>query len=333
MFLAIAVAALLPASSFEHVPPGSAVEGEPLRLTGRMQRDARVVVHYRAAGGREGAPTYEASDVLRTREGEFVLELPAARVAPPGLEYYVSADDQPVFATPEDPYFVTVVSPDEARWSAAALRAHESHRSLARVRGEWVDFGSRTVAGHDGELDDHYWRLEGDYAYSLYRTIYTIRIGGGVLRSSTFIGASAEPVDPGLDYGFAEVRWRLGESVFLDTRGLLGADKTGFQPGGAATLLLGKPEGVYVALGGEVTGRAGEEGFLALHWDTIRAVPMTARVALSDFPSSERPTGVRLGFDASHAFGPLTLTAQLGYQARDIHAGGLTFGLGAEHAF
>src|SRR5207245_10320663 len=117
---------------------------------------------------------------------------------------------------------------------------------------------------------------------------------------------------------------RLGGSLVLATRGVLGADKTGFQPGGAAALLLGKPEGVYVALGGEVTGRLGNQAYLKLRWDTIRTVPMAATVALSSFPSHDRPTGVRLVYEASHELGPVNLVAQLGYQARDIHVGGPT---------
>jgi hypothetical protein len=318
---------------FTHVPPGSVAEGEALRITGRMERDARVVVHFRAAGAREAATDYASAEPLRTENGEFLFELGGSRVARPGVEYYVTVDDAPVFASAEEPYFVTVVAPEESILAASALRAHDGRRSLARVSGEWVNFGSRSPGGGMDDLADHYYRLEGDYAYSLYRTVYTIRIGGGVLRSSTFDAAALTPFPTGLDYGFAEIRWRLAESVFVDTRGVLGADDTGFQPGGAATLILGKPESVYVALGGEVMGRIGSQGFLKLHWDTVRTVPMAATVALTDFPSETRPTGVRMIYEASHEMGPVTVVAQVGYQARDIHVGGISLGMGLEHAF
>jgi hypothetical protein len=313
------------ASVFLHVPPGSVPEGRPLRIAGRMPRDARVVVSWRAAGAREVAPAWNQAEPLRTESGEFVVELAASRIAPPGIEYFITADGQPVFASPELPYFVTVVADDETILARSALRANGGLRSRARVATEWVDFGSR------GDFSDHYWRAEGDYSYSLYRAVYRIRMGGGVLRGDTFVDNMAESA--GLDYGFAEIRWRLSESVFLDTRGMLGADNNGFQPGGAVALLLGKPEGVYVALGGDVEGRVGSQGYLSLHWDTIPTVPMSATVALSDFPSQDRPTGVRLLVDASHVFGAVEVVATAGYQARDIHVGGATLGLALQHSF
>jgi hypothetical protein len=306
--------------AFAHAPPGSVPEGDTLTIAGSMARDAHVVVHFRAGGAREAAPAYTDAEPTRTPEGGFVFQLSGARVAPPGVEYFVTADGADVFASASDPYFVTVVSTDESRLARSALRAHEGLRSLARVAFESVDFGS-----------DSYYRLEGDYAYSLYRAIYTIRIGGGLLRSS---GAGGDKVAPGLDYGYAEIRWRVGESVFVDTRGLLGADSQGFQPGAAAALLLGKPEGVYVALGGQVIGRAGDSGYLELRWDTVPAVPMKARVEVSNLPASERPVGVRMVFDASHELGDgVTVLGEVGYQARDSHLGGPTLGAAVSYAF
>ncbi|HJZ84290.1 MAG TPA: hypothetical protein VKN99_03925 [Polyangia bacterium] len=319
------------ASAFLHVPVGSAPEGQPLRIVGRMARDASVVVHYRAAAARESTPAWNEASPVRTPSGEFAVDLPARAVQPPGLEYYIEADGAPAFASADEPYFVTVAATEESLLASSALRANDGRRSRARVQGEYVDFGSR------GDFSDRYFRLEGDYSYSLYRAVYTIRIGGGLLRASTFQGdlasGSATAEQPGLDYGYAEIRFRLAENVFLDTRGLLGATEVGFQAGGGGAVLLGKPETVYVALGGEVMGRIGAEAFLRLHWDTIPTVPMSATIALSDFPGHERPTGVRLVVDASHPVGPVTLTAKLGYQARDTEIGGATLGLGVERAF
>jgi hypothetical protein len=316
------------AAPFAHAPAGSVEEGATLRISGAMARDAHVVVHFRAAGSREAAPAYTAAEPLRTEAGAFVFELSGAKVAPPGIEYYVTADDAPVFASADDPYYVTVVATPESILASSALRAHGGRRSLARVAFESVDFGSRPLEG-GGASADRYFRIEGDYAYSLYRTIYSIRIGGGLVRSA----AGADAVAPGLDYGYAEVRWRLSESIFIDTRGVLGADAQGFQPGAGAAVLLGKPEGVYVALGGEVIGRAGSMGFLKLRWDTIPSVPMSARLELSDFPASDRPIGVRMVFDASHDLGPVTVLGQIGYQARDTRIGGVTLGTAIAYAF
>jgi hypothetical protein len=319
--LAIAAALTIP---FAHTPPGSVPEGGTLRIAGTMPRDARVVVHFRAAASREVTPAYTDVEPLRTEAGAFAFELSGDRVAPPGVEYFVSADGQPVFASAAEPYYVTVVSTEDTLLARSALRAHAGLRSKARVAFESVDYGER--AG----VADHYYRIEGDYAYSLYRAVYTIRIGGGILRS---VAGAAGTVAPGLDYGYAEIRWRLGESVFVDTRGMLGADAEGFQPGAACALLIGKPEGVYVAFGGQVTGRAGSDGYLQLRWDTIPTVPMSARVEVTDFPSRAQAVGVRLVFDASHDLGTITVLGEIGYQARDSHIGGATLGGAIAYAF
>jgi hypothetical protein len=327
---------------FFHVPPGSVPEGGPLRIAGRMARDAVVVVYYRAGDTRQALPQFTPLPPRRTEQGEFVAEIPADAVEPPGFEYYIEADGRPVFASQEAPYFVTVLASEETILSTAALRRNDGKRSRARVFGEYVDFGSRVQPGAGAgaaDLADRYVRLEGDYAYSLYRTVYSIRIGGGLLRGSTFEpsfqgGPSPyAPASPGLDYGFAELRFRLAEHLFLDGRGLLGATDAGFQAGGRAALLFGAPEGVYVQVGGELVGRIGAEAFLRMHWDTIPTVPMAVTIALSDFPSHDRPTGVRVNVDASHDLGLVTLALRLGYQARDTEVGGATLGLGLERTF
>jgi hypothetical protein len=290
-----------------------------------------VALHYRAAASREAAPAWSESASVRTESGQFVLEVPAASVLAPGLEYWIEADGAAIFAGPEAPYFVTVVPSDDARRAESALRANGGRRSRARVEADYVDFGAR------GGVSDRYVRTEADYSYSLYRAVYTIRIGGGALRGETpEPGLAGMPVSgntPGLDYGFAEIRFRLGERVFFDGRGLLGATDEGFQPGGAAALLLGHPETVYVQLGLETLGRIGTCGWLKLRWDTVPRVPMAITLALSDFPARERPTGVRLALEATHDIGPLTLLVRAGYQARDAEIGGATAGLGMQYAF
>jgi hypothetical protein len=317
--------ATLVLAAFTHTPPGSVAEGATLRISGTMARDAHVVVHFRAAGARELTPGYVDAEPLRTEAGAFVFELSGDRVAPPGVEYWVSADGAPVFASAADPYFVTVVATEDTLLARAALRAHGGMRSSARVAFESVDYGTRTQDGA-ADLADRYLRFESDYAYNLYRAIYTIRLGGGVLRSP---GSAA----PGLDYGYAEIRWRLGAGLFLDTRGMLGADAQGFQPGAAGGILIGTPDGVYVELGGQSAGRAGSAGFLELRWDTVPTVPMQARLELTNVPSTDRRVGVRMLFGASHDVGPLTLLAQVGYQARDTRIGGATLGGGMAYAF
>src|SRR5262249_13957854 len=105
---------LVASSAFVHVPPGSIPEGKSARVTGRMAHDAHVSLFFRHVTATQALAYYRANDPQRTEGGEFEFILPPEAATPPGLEYYITVDEAPVFATSEHPYFVTVVSPPDS---------------------------------------------------------------------------------------------------------------------------------------------------------------------------------------------------------------------------
>jgi hypothetical protein len=327
-----------------HVPPAEAAPGEPLAIDATIERawQATLELRYRAVG----ETAFHAVVFERASGDAYRAVVPAAAVAPPGIEYFITGADTAGavtdhFASAQSPFRVVVHEDAKLVLRAKELDRYKGRRARARLAVEWVDFGSRTI--NTKKLDDRYLRVEGDFTYRILRfPLHSLRFGYTYLLGDTPATFRDDGIcDPVREdtpmsctgqagfkaAGWFEVRLRANALIDVDLRGILAATKEGFSPGFRTEVRVGPDLGSHVALGAEVLQEAGSTGYLRLGWDTVPRFPMAATIELTDLPSAHRATAVRLIYDVSYPLDDgLRLGVRAGYQARDSAIGGLSLG-------
>lgn len=241
-----------------------------------------------------------------------------------GVEYWVVARDssggeQAVFASEARPHPVAVAEPRRARWQREALEAHGGHRNTFRLGTEFVQLGPG---------DGYYIRSTASYAHHLFTALETIEIGVGVTRA-----ASEEYDDPGADYGRADITLRIHPRVRLRAASLLGFSDEGFSLGGGGYLLVGRPFGMHLEVGGEYMRNLGYSGRIRMAFNTVPKLPVGATIEVTTFPIDARPS-VRLLLDAAYRFAPDTYVKLIvGYRGQEAATGGVSLGLEAAYSF
>jgi len=337
--IAAATAAAAPASAeageprVHHVPPANAEAGVALELVASAPAAVpALVAHYRTVG----AAAFASIDLVRRDDQRWVAVVPAAAVAPPGLEYYLDAGGAPVFASAQAPHTTRVgVS------SLAARRARDEARVAdrrSRVHGsaEWVDYGTRTVDGV--RLVDRYYRVDADFSYRLWAyPLEDLRVGFSRLLGDTEVPCAAPPCTGRA--GFNVAGWfELGlapiEGVALDGRAIVLATPESVALGGRAELRVGVRDGTHIAAGAEYLADVGASGFFRLGWGTVPRVPMAATVEITNLPASTRDVGVRLYYDVSGVLASgVRVGLRLGYATRSQDLFGFTGGTTASIDF
>ncbi len=334
----LASSELASAQAIRHVPPADAEQGENLEIVAQAPAATpTLVAHVRT----RGTQAFTDIELVRKDSASWVAVVPAAAVVAPGLDYYVTAGDAPVFATVEWPHSIAVRVPaDIERRTRDELRT--SHRrSRMQAMGEWVEYGTKTVNGV--ELVDRYYRLDADFSYRLWSyPLEEIRVGYTRLLGDTL-------QDPGkmcpsttactAEAGFKVAGWfELGlaavEGVRFDARMMVMATQDGFAVGGRGEARLGERDASHVALGVEYLAAVGTNGFFRLGWGTVPKVPMSATVEITNLPADHRATGVRLYYDIGRDIVPgFRLGLRVGYAARNQSVAGFTGGAGASVEF
>lgn len=332
-----AQAAPIKAPAAQHMPINEAIAGEPvvLRFVIRTADAGRIAV--RCSSARE--PARAIQRFARLAGDDYRVELPAACVALPGLRYYAvllapDGSEQPLFASAAAPHRVRVSYGSERESELRRLRARGWQRSTVRLAAEGVDFGTRTTAA-GGELPDRYYRLEAGYGYAFYErvedislTLVRVRGEGGAT-----IGDTSELLDPGIDFGRAAVTLFAFDFLRLRSALLLGASQQGFEWGGSGELVLGDPLAEHVLIGVESLTTLGSTGYLSLGFNASAAIPMAARVELTDFPLGS-DAAVRLLYEIGYRFTPMTeLAVRAGYQGRTSVIGGPSLGAVVRYGF
>lgn len=345
MKTAITIAVLLAASAasaesirhVRHVPPGDAEAGTQLELVAEAAATTpALVAHIRP----RGSTAYKSIELVRKDNARWVAIVPADTVAPPGIDYYLAAGGTPVFASPEWPHTMTVrATPEDERRGRDLARA-QHRRSKVSTMGEWVEYGKRTYGMT--RLDDHYYRVDGDFSYRLLAyPLEEIRVGGTYMIGQTLAAADrpCPGVDPcegqaGVKAGWFELGLAVVEGVRLDARMIAMATAEGFAVGGRGEARLGAREASHVAIGAEYLADVGASGFFRLGWGTVPKLPMSATVEVTNLPASHRDTGVRLYYDVARELVPgLRLGLRVGYAARTQSVAGFTGGAGAAVEF
>ncbi len=319
------------APAIRHVPPGSVSAGSRLELVAEAPATTpKLVAHYRNAG----AAAFTALDLVRKDDAHWVAVIPDGQVTAPGIEYYLDAGGEAVFATPQWPHRIPVNASAQADRRARDLARIANHRSRIHASGEWVDYGTRTVTadGTDVKLVDRYYRLDADFSYRLLAyPLEELRVGFTRLLGDTESTTCGTPPCTG-QAGYRVGGWfELGlgviEGVRLDGRVLVMATQTGFKVGGRLEARLGVIDASHVALGVESMADVGSTGYFRLGWATVPGLPMAATVEVTNMPDADRSTGVRLYYDIAREVGSgVKLGLRIGYAARTQQTAGFTSG-------
>ena len=343
LLLVMLLAGTASAQSVRHVPPGEAEAGKQLELIAEASATTpKLIAQVRPHGA---TSAFVAIELVRKTDSSWVAVVPAETVKPPGIDYYIVAGEQAVFATPEWPHTTAVhSSPVDERRGRDLLRA-KHRKSRVHAMGEWVEYGPRkTPMG--AEIVDHYYRFDADFSYRLLAyPLEEIRVGytrllGDTRASLDQIGMCTDPVEGcALQAGVRVAGWfELGlaatEGVRVDGRMIVMATAQGFAVGGRGEARLGAREASHVALGVEYLADVGTNGFFRLGWGTVPNWPMAATVEITNLPASHRETGVRLYYDLGREVAPgVRITGRVGYAARNQAVAGFTGGAGATVEF
>jgi hypothetical protein len=314
-----------------HVPPADVVAGTPLELVAEAApATPTLTVHYRVTGG---AGAFQTLELVRRGEAQWVAVVPAAAVVSPGIDYFIAAGGTPVFASESWPHRMPVVATASTERRARDIVRSKGRRSRIHTSFEWVDYGTRTIGGE--KLEDHYYRVDADFAYRLWAyPLEELRVG-----YTRLIGETCQVPPCSGEAGFKVAGWfELGlapvEGFRLDTRVAVMATQSGFQPGVREEVRLGVREGSHIALGIEYLADVGTNGFFRLGWGTVPSFPMAASVEITRLPDSSRDAGVRLYYDIAHALpNGVRLGARVGYAARNQAVAGFTGGANASVEF
>ena len=347
-----------PPSLVTHLPINEC-DGRGARLTfdvAEPDRIAAIIVRYRPArgAGRDGGTGADGQpEEMRAARyaGSFEARLPAQAAAYPGFSYWVVARDQgregerPIFASDQRPHFVAVVESEGERYEREGLHARAGHRAQASVRGEWVEIGDRPVTAPDGtrqRLGERYYRVEASYAHHFFSRVDRIRLGLGHLRGQsnrTAISVDGRPPpeprsdELGLDYGEAEILFRILDHLRLRSAVLFGFSHAGFEVGGKLSMVLGDPDGTGLDAGFSAVTTLGRTAFVRLGWLTVPSVPMGATIEVTDFPDGDQ-VGVRMLYDVGYAFDPGTsIRVNAGYRGVSSTSGGPSLGAELAAAF
>jgi hypothetical protein len=125
------------AERVKHVPTAEADAGQALELVAVASPTVpKLVLHYRTLG----AQKFQTVELAR-KAGTWIAVVPAAQVAPPGLEYYLDAGGQAVFASAEAPHMTRVAAEASVERRARDEVRAKSRRSRIHTLFEYVDFG------------------------------------------------------------------------------------------------------------------------------------------------------------------------------------------------
>lgn len=318
------------APTVRHVAPAGATAAQPLELVASTASAAPVLrVHYRTAG----TATFTAAELVRKGDTSWVVIVPATAVVAPGLEYYLEAGDEPVFAGPQLPHTIAVTLGDQVERRTRDLARVHDRRSRLHGSGEWIDYGTRRQDGV--ALRDRYYRIDADFSYRLLaypleeiKVGYTRLIGDTQAAQLGCPGTAPCTADAGYKVaGWFELGLAPAEGFRLDGRASVMATAEGFAVGGRIEARLGVLDGNHVATGVEYMADVGTAGYFRLGWGTVPMLPMAATVEITNMPLSTRDTGVRLFYDiAREVGGGVRIGARVGYAARTQQVAGFTGG-------
>jgi len=267
--------------------------------------------------------------------GHARATVPAESVRAPGFAYFIQAVDKDgevveAHGSVESPSIVTVKP-------TAQEAAPAEPTTRVRFTSELVSF--------DGTSGRDYFLLnEGDFLYRVrFHRLYGVRLGygnyqgqGGTVEQLDVL--KEEPRRAGFTYGFVETELELHPLfgvAFRFTVGLGRPDDPTQQrdaiTGGFQTRArIGTLEGAHLVLAGEFLPEIGQRGYIGLHYEPIKDVPMQVEVVVTDQPVNSNELAVRLIYEIGYRFTDrIAVALRPSYQLRNIKHAGPGIGLAA----
>ena len=128
----VGAAATAHAQAIRHVPPADAESGKQIELVATApDTTPKLVVQVRTRGTLPWTPL----ELVRREDSSWVAVVPPAMVVEPGVDYYIVAGDQVVFASPEWPHSLAVNAPPDAERRARDMVRSKGRRSRVQAMG------------------------------------------------------------------------------------------------------------------------------------------------------------------------------------------------------
>ncbi len=335
--------------SFE--APQSALAGSALRITIETRGAASgALLHTR----RPGEVAYRSTRLVSQGPGYFGVTLPAARMQPPELEYFIEIVDMrgaalAVVANAQRPSRIAVERVPEPK----PPLAHASTVSVATDYADWNRLRGNDVV----------WQTEGYFGLRFADVgLRAGRTGFGVYRG---VGGSLDELDRegkaarrvGLTYGYLEGEYGFTGHTSLIGRGIIGLDAVGVAGGAQLHVRVGSDRGTNLLLGGEILGGVGGRLITQLELRSVERWPLLFRTEVTNQPAGSRAheddvrpdepqtnvadtslgrgeVGARAIAQVGYVLLPeLTIAVRGSYQGRTIDHAGPGFGGGVTYAW
>jgi hypothetical protein len=323
--------------------PNDALAGTALEVGVELDNAVGAVFHSR----NQGEVAYVSTPMRPAGDGYFTVHVPAERVRPSRLEYFIEATTPSgkaveVVATAESPYRLRIDP-------LPAPKPPERHDAVVSISSDYADW-------NNFKGNDKVWQTEGFVGMRLGdQGIRAIRTGFGVFRG---VGGSLRELDQlkldgravGLTYGYLEGEFGVSHFTGVIARLVVGLEDNGVSGGAQALLRLGNDRETNLQIGGEVLGSVGLRGITQLELNSFEKVPVLFRTEVTnqpagvsrrgeqvrpDNPSSAQDAtshdqgevGARAIAQVGYRFLPTLVVAVRGsYQGRTINHAGPGFG-------
>jgi hypothetical protein len=323
--------------------PADGLSGTGLTLGVELDNAVGAVLHSR----NQGEVAYVSTPMQPAGDGYFTVHVPAERVRPSRLEYFIEA------TTPSGKA-IAVVGGAESPIGLPidplpAPKPPERHDAIVSISSDYADW-------NNFKGNDKVWQTEGFVGMRLDdKGIRAIRTGFGVFRG---VGGSLRELDQlklggraiGLTYGYLEGEYGISHFTGIIARVVVGLEDNGVSGGAQALLRLGNDRETNLQIGGEVLGSVGLRGITQLELNTFKKVPVMFRTEVTNQPAGVsrrgkqvRPNdpaaaqdatshdqgevGARAIAEVGYRFLPTLVIAVRGsYQGRTINHAGPGFG-------
>jgi hypothetical protein len=294
-----------------------------------------IVVYFRALG--QAGPVRSVR--ARRADTGFMAMIPSQAITSDALEYWVverspRGEEHVLFASASRPQPLYVYVDSAGAREQRLLRMAEGRRSRVTGRFEWVDMGAYQANNPQiSDAHDHYYHLEGVYAYRFFRGVEELEFALGRLDGRVLDRDDFDRERVALEYGRTAITFAFGEWFRLRPGVLLGISTTGFEAGFDLATLFGDRDGTEFELSGGFVSDLGARVKTRLGWCTVPRLPMGASIEVTNFPSNDQ-YGVRLLFDVGYRMANgFSLRVSAGYRGRTSLAGGPAIGLEWGYAF
>ncbi len=292
-----------------HTPPTTVVSGTELNLEFRLadnKEGSQSFFHYREFGKHQ----WEILPIEIGNDSSYHLILPAEEITINGFEYYVDTlvDSELIaqFASKEKPYLVRALTNEAELFAIRETRRLQQKVHEIHVSGESYNFGTK-------QTYDYYYHLNAEYRHWLRSRFDTMAFGFGHLRGVTEDDDGNES-EVGIDFGYAELGYRLSSWLAMRGKLSLGATKDGFSVGSGIKLEFGEESKVIARI--ESQQDLGFVRGIELNIRSIPQFPLGFGIDLTNQPG-DNISGERLYFRAGYESSPtLGFEVLASYQAR-----------------